>query len=101
MRRCYNCGGEDHIWANCTKDRRCFKCGYTDCIAHFCTQTETSSIVRNIPGNQNESEIGIESEVEETVLLTDSVVVEMDHDLNESHTETSMMSIANDNTDDT
>ena len=101
MRRCYNCGGEDHIRANCTKDRSCFKCGGTDHIARFCTRTETSNTVRNVPGNQNESENRIDGEAEETVSLTDSVVVEMDHNLNESHTETSMMSTANDNTDDT
>ena len=38
IRRCFNCGSDDHVRTNCTVGKACFKCGGLDHIAKDCIE---------------------------------------------------------------
>ena len=42
-RRCFNCGSEGHMKAECTVGKCCFKCGNDDHLAKDCTQVKPSN----------------------------------------------------------
>ena len=80
-RRCYNCGGEDHIRANCQKGKNCYKCGGTNHIARYCPQNDIQHSERNVPNNNAQEEMEYHSAAGEIAVddadsLTDSVLLD-------------------------